>query len=197
MLKLLTWASGETVYALRLGRSSFGNRGSNPLWPTKCGILVCMSTPKYTVEELEQAVQNSFSTMEVMRKLNIKMAGGSHSHLKNKINKMGIDTSHFTRQAHNKGKVSTSRKTPEEIFVVFDSGSYRPKVHQLRRAMLEVGIEYRCSICSISSWNGKQLVLEIDHIDGEWLNNLKENLRFVCPNCHSQQETTNKPHKNK
>ena len=49
--------------------------------------------------------------------------------------------------------------------------------------------KYRCSICGISSWNNKELVLVLDHIDGNSDNNNPENLRLVCPNCDSQLET--------
>lgn len=49
--------------------------------------------------------------------------------------------------------------------------------------------EYKCSCCDISEWNGKSIVLEIDHIDGNSENNSPENLRFICPNCHSQTDT--------
>ena len=49
--------------------------------------------------------------------------------------------------------------------------------------------EYKCSCCSISEWNNKAIVLEIDHIDGNFENNGPENLRFICPNCHSQTNT--------
>jgi 5-methylcytosine-specific restriction endonuclease McrA len=49
--------------------------------------------------------------------------------------------------------------------------------------------EYRCSECSIKEWNGKLLSLELDHVDGNKHNNKKENLRYLCPNCHSQTHT--------
>ena len=49
--------------------------------------------------------------------------------------------------------------------------------------------EYKCSICFISEWNGKPIVLEIDHINGINSDNRVENLRYVCPNCHSQTST--------
>ena len=47
-----------------------------------------------------------------------------------------------------------------------------------------------CSECGIRNlWNNKKLVLQIDHIDGNTRNNLLENLRYLCPNCHTQTET--------
>ena len=49
--------------------------------------------------------------------------------------------------------------------------------------------EYKCSCCNISEWNNKPIVLEVDHIDGNSENNRPENLRFICPNCHSQTDT--------
>lgn len=46
-----------------------------------------------------------------------------------------------------------------------------------------------CLHCGISEWQGKPLTLELDHIDGNNQNNGRENLRILCPNCHSQTPT--------
>jgi 5-methylcytosine-specific restriction endonuclease McrA len=50
-------------------------------------------------------------------------------------------------------------------------------------------IEYKCGICEIDSWNGKKLSLHLDHVNGVNGDHRLENLRFLCPNCHSQTET--------
>jgi hypothetical protein len=56
---------------------------------------------------------------------------------------------------------------------------------------MEIGREYKCenNKCLVQSeWLGEQLVLDIDHIKGNWQDNRQENLRFICPNCHRQTE---------
>lgn len=59
----------------------------------------------------------------------------------------------------------------------------------LKRHLLEYGVPYKCSCCGISDWQNKPITLEIDHIDGMRNHNKLDNLRFLCPNCHSQTST--------
>ncbi len=149
-----------------------------------------MGGVKYTAELLQPAVDNSRSFAGVLRYLDLKPSGSMQSHIIKRCRDLGLDTSHFLSQGWASGKQSRRRKTPDQILVVLPPGSARPKITQIVRALLESGVKHQCSLCSNTGvWLGKPMTLEVDHIDGDWLNNLLDNLRFLCPNCHSQQET--------
>ena len=61
---------------------------------------------------------------------------------------------------------------------------------KLKRRLVSEGVkENRCEICGIDSWNGKELQLELHHVDGNRNNHSLDNLMLLCPNCHSQTDT--------
>jgi hypothetical protein len=47
----------------------------------------------------------------------------------------------------------------------------------------------RCEECNIENWNGKPLTFQIDHVNGNRTDNRFENLKVICPNCHTQCDT--------
>ena len=76
-----------------------------------------------------------------------------------------------------------NKLTQEELFC---KNSKHPRTVLRRTIINEKLIPYKCAICGIVEWNGKNISLELDHINGENNDNKLENLRFLCPNCHSQ-----------
>lgn len=60
------------------------------------------------------------------------------------------------------------------------------KSDQSRKKFLLKTQEHKCEVCLNTIWNSKPIPLELDHIDGNHMNNIKENLRLICPNCHAQ-----------
>lgn len=154
---------------------------------------------KYNREILEKLVKESLSIRQVMTKLGIyPISGGMHAHINKRIKKEGIDTSHFRGQGANFGaRHKGSKKLTAEELLKVNIGEYKTKAHRLRRALLEIGRPYSCYICGLTGeWQGKPLLLEVEHISGNALDNRKENIQFICPNCHSQTDTFRKIKKN-
>jgi hypothetical protein len=143
----------------------------------------------YTDEALAAAAAASISFAGCLRTLGLPVTGGQQAHLTRRIRRAGIDTSHFLGQAHSRGR-KLPRLNPADVLVVLPEGSDRPKTQILRSAMLRSGVPHVCGECDCGpEWRGRRLTLMIDHINGDWLDNRLENLRFLCPNCHSQTST--------
>lgn len=105
--------------------------------------------------------------------------------MKKRLQELDIDISHFKGKAH--GTSDVKKYSLDEILV-------RNSIYSNRRALKKRLIEeklreYKCDICGISEWQGKSLSLQLDYINGVNNDNRVENLRFLCPNCHSQTET--------
>ena len=146
---------------------------------------------KYTKEMLESVVKSSMCVADVMRKLGVKRAGGSHSHLVRRFKFFEIDTSHFTGKGLSRGRPSPRKKPWQEVLILRTDGKRQHAV-VLRRALIEHGRKYVCEICGLAPiWNGKELRLQVDHKSRNWCNDRPENLQFTCPNCHTQTEGYN------
>lgn len=147
----------------------------------------------YSRELLVPIVARSFSVAEVLRLLELRQAGGTHTHISRRIREFGLDTTHFLGGRRNRGSAhlgGPAKKSASEILVEKPPLAPRTRAFKLRRALFEIGRPVRCSVCGLpDEWLGSKLTLEIDHINGRHNDNRPENLRFLCPNCHSQTET--------
>jgi hypothetical protein len=144
---------------------------------------------KYTKELLEEVVPGCTSYSQVARALGVKPIGSTITHLHRRCDSWNVDTSHFVGQASALGRPAYNRLTADDIFVWRLPEQGRAEASKLRRALIEVDTPEVCCECGISTWNGKPLRLQVDHIDGQYWNNTRENLRFICPNCHTQTDT--------
>ncbi|WP_030060525.1 MULTISPECIES: HNH endonuclease signature motif containing protein [Streptomyces] len=152
----------------------------------------------YTRELLQEAVAASHSVAGVIRYLNRRQAGGTQAHVGRRIKAFGIDTSHFTGVAHNRGKPSPRRLPPAEVLVRRPAEAKRVPGFRIRRALAALGRPELCDGCGTGpEWHGRPMTLEVDHVNGDWSDNRPDNLRLLCPNCHAVTDTYCGRNKNK
>ncbi|GAB2788922.1 hypothetical protein GCM10027073_21370 [Streptomyces chlorus] len=140
---------------------------------------------KWTRDVLQEAVSASTNMCEVLRHLGLEVVGGHHTHISRRIKEYGLDISHFQMPTR-RGKPWRPRK-PENLLVEQPPAqARRVPSDRLKWAMTTLGVPEQCTLCGTGSvWRGRPLPLEVDHVDGDWRNNHIENLRLLCPNCHS------------
>lgn len=155
-------------------------------WLRRRGLNSLLRKRSWTDEQLVEAVKTSTTMMDVMRKLNLKPYAGNNNQLKRRCSILGVDLSHFTGRGH--GQTAPRTMRPTELIFVRDSPA--TQVSAKKRILKESLLEHRCAVCGLApTWRGLGLVLVLDHISGDSSDYRLENLRFLCPNCNSQQTT--------
>jgi len=142
------------------------------------------------IKSLTEAVKNSKSIRGVLKTLGLKLNGGMHVSIKNKIEELKLDTSHFTGKGWCEGKEHTifiQKHIEYPLDNILTKNSTYTHSNGLKKKLLKTGLfEDKCYRCGIKKWQNGKLILQIHHIDNDKTNNSLENLTILCPNCHSQ-----------
>lgn len=135
-------------------------------------------------EEFSASVKTATSMAELIRALNYSLQGATYRKLHKEIKRLGLDTAHWTGR---KGKRTDGRVfvNPVPLSTVMVRNSSYSRSSLKRRLIAEGLLEYKCQICGLFEWMGTKLSLHIDHINGDCHDNREENIRLLCPNCHS------------
>lgn len=141
-------------------------------------------------DQLTVAVAESYSVRMVILKLGLVPAGGNYSHVTRRISELKLDISHFLGKQWNAGSIRKSDYSGTPLQQLLVDGS-NVQSYKLKRKLFRAGLKNQeCELCGWAkvSIDGR-LPLELDYINGKHSDNRIENLRILCPNCHSLQAT--------
>lgn len=146
---------------------------------------------------LRELVSQCTSVAQILVKVGLPTKGHFHREVSAQIRTLGLDTGHFLGRGWARGETAEThpslarmqrrRSIPDELLFV-ENGPFIQGAKLVKR-LLAKGWPYRCAWCGIAEWRGHPLVLHLDHINGINNDHRLENLRLLCPNCHSQTDT--------
>jgi len=148
-----------------------------------------MRTRSWTKGQLKKAAVESYSFRQVLKRLNLREAGGNYEQIKKYLKEYGCDTRHFKGRAWNKGLRGLGFPRIQLKDILVDGSSFQS--FKLKKRLFAAGLKpQRCEICGWAQrTKDGHLPLELDHINGDRHDNRLINLRILCPNCHSLQPT--------
>lgn len=128
----------------------------------------------YSDEDIIRYSKEVMSLTGLLTALNLVPAGGNFDNMKRNLQRLNVDTSHWTGQAWNRNMQLKDYKEYTKSRVI--------KKHLIRQR----GHKCEGKDCGITIWRNKPIILELEHKDGNRTNNEETNLELLCPNCHSQ-----------
>lgn len=156
-------------------------------WMAKFELKPNFSGPRKTWsdEEMKEAIATSFTISDVLNKVGLTVRPGNYPRIRKFIRDNNLDISHMLGRKSGRG--GTKSRPIKDILV--KNSDYSPSA--LKKRLLKDGLLVnKCCICGQKEqWNKIPLVMVMDHINGDSRDNRIENLRMLCPNCNSQQDT--------
>jgi hypothetical protein len=145
-------------------------------------------------EDLQTELVFNDTIESILNNFGLKNVGGNYKTLLKYVIKLdllyeyNLLLSRSFKQRTLKARVLNNSIKPISFYLTKNSTI---KSNSLKKRLLNNNIfTNKCSICGLSNvWNNKNLVLQLDHINGVSNDNRIENLRLLCPNCHSQTNT--------
>jgi 5-methylcytosine-specific restriction endonuclease McrA len=139
----------------------------------------------WTEEDLRKVVPLANSVSDVLKRLGLCVTGSNPQTIRSYILRLSLDTTHFVQGGQVLGPLSNRKSLTEKDILSLGSHVRSSKVAKyIRDNNL---LPYQCSECGVvGSYNGKPLTLQLDHRNGIRDDNRPHNLRWLCPNCHSQ-----------
>lgn len=140
-------------------------------------------------DELVELTKNSSTIGDILKVFGLENKGGNHHTIKRRLDEEQIDYSHIPLGLNaNKGRKFDVK--PIDFLELFRINSPHSRLTVKKYILKYNLLPYKCSCCGFEGrWQDKDLVLVLDHINGISNDHRLENLRFLCPNCNSQQET--------
>lgn len=169
------------------------NKGTSCIryWLKKYGLRASYSgnaRRTWTEDQMMEAIRTALNISDVLRKLGLKVRPGNYSTFKKFVVSNGIDISHLKGWKSHRYNGGGKKETP--LDEVLTKNSFYSRRHLKRRLLKDGLLKNECNICKCNGeWEGKPLIMILDHINGDNIDNRKENLRMLCPNCNSQQLT--------
>ena len=134
----------------------------------------CNSEALYRLKNGKNCCSKVVSSCEAMKKIN--------SNGLKKAYKEGNHSCIFNDEHRKKSTETRLKKAKEKLL----SGEYTGSNHYVKKILTDLlKVESKCQKCGINEWFTQPIPLELDHIDGNSRNNDPDNLRLLCPNCHS------------
>jgi 5-methylcytosine-specific restriction endonuclease McrA len=126
----------------------------------------------YTNEDIVRYSKEVNSIASLLKRLELKPSGGNYANIKNILQKLKIDTSHWTGQGWNKDQQ-------------LKDWTMYSRVGHLKKHLIKEK-SHKCEKCLLTTWLEQNIVLEVHHKDGNRTNNNFDNLQLLCCNCHAQ-----------